>query len=168
MVLVVLLTLSFVGINVLDSLSNLLKGLEALVSPIVKPLLGVFGYTTGTIINKTADVIADTATAGVEVAEGTVHEIGDLLISASNNGVDTAKLDSALNISRNKTVNQPEADTTSNPIQSPITANKGGWCLVGEVADRRGCISVDDANKCMSGQVFPAKDLCMNPTRTPN
>lgn len=164
-VLVILLVLSFVGINLLDYISDFLKGTTSVVAPIVKPILGILGYTTGTVINKTADVVSDTAKAGIDVAEGTVQDLGDMLITASNNGVNTAELDNALNISRNKAVNQPDDDDTSNPIQNPISSNKGGWCLVGEMAERRGCVNVDDANKCMSGQVFPSKAMCMNPAQ---
>ena len=164
-VLVVLLVLSMFGVNLLDSVSEIIKRLSEFIKPIVKPILGILGYTTGTVLNTTADVVSDTAKAGIDVAEGTVQELGDLLISASNNGVNTDELDNALNITRNKAVNEPDDDTTGSAIQQPISANKGGWCLVGEVADRRGCVSVDDANKCRSGQLFPTKPMCLNPNQ---
>jgi len=163
-VLVVLLLLSFVGVNLLDYLSNAIKTIIAIFGPILTPILSLFGYTTGAVINKTADVVSDTAKTGIDIAEGTVQNVGNLLISASKGGVDTSELDRVLNLPKTKSVDDPEEDTTANPIQNPISANKGGWCLVGEQAQRRGCIMVEDANKCMSGQIFPSKRLCLNPT----
>ena len=167
-VLVGLLALSFMGFNLLDYVNNLIKTIIVIFTPIIRPILSLLGYTTGAVINKTADVVSDTAKAGIDIAEGTVQSVGDLLISASKGGVDTTHLDSALNISRQKTVNDPDADTTANPIQNPISSNKAGWCLVGEVADKRGCIMVEDEGKCMSGQIFPSKKMCLNPTLTQN
>ena len=165
-VLVGLLALSFMGFNLLDYINNVIKTIIAIFTPIIRPILSLLGYTTGAVINKTADVVSDTAKTGIDIAEGTVQSVGDLLISASKGGVDTTQLDSALNISRQKTVNDPDADTTANPIQNPISSNKVGWCLVGEVADKRGCIMVEDEAKCMSGQIFPSKKMCLNPTLT--
>ena len=63
-------------------------------------------------------------------------------------------------------MNQPEPDTSVDPIQKPITSNKINWCLVGEYQGKRGCIEVDDTSKCMSGQVFPTQATCLNPTRS--
>ena len=165
-VLVGLLALSFMGFNLLDYISNVIKTIIAVFTPIIRPILSLLGYTTGSVINKTADIVSDTAKTGIDIAEGTVQSVGDMLISASKGGVDTTQLDSALNITRQQTINDPDADTTANPIQNPISSNKVGWCLVGEVADKRGCIMVDDEAKCMSGQIFPSKKMCLNPTLT--
>lgn len=167
-VLLVLLSLSFFGVNLLDYISNVIKTFIAIFTPIIKPILSLFGYTTGAVINTTADVASDVAKTGIDVAEGAVQSVGNLLISASRGGVDTTELDRALNIAKPKTMNDPENDTTANPIQGPISNQKIGWCLVGEVADRRGCIMVDDEAKCMSRQIFPSKKMCLNPTLTQN
>ena len=63
-------------------------------------------------------------------------------------------------------MNQPVPDASVDPIQKPITAGKVNWCLVGEYQGKRGCIEVDDDSKCMSGQVFPSQNMCLNPTRS--
>jgi hypothetical protein len=167
-VLLVLLALSFVGVNLLDYISNIIKAFIAIFTPIITPILALFGYTTGKVINTTADVASDTAKAGIDVAEGAVQSVGNLLISASKGGIDTTELDAALQLSKPKVAGDPDADTTANPIQNQISAQKTSWCLVGEVAKRRGCIMVDDDNKCMSKQLFSSKQMCLNPTQTPN
>lgn len=53
-------------------------------------------------------------------------------------------------------------DSTDDPIQKPITAQKASWCLVGEYNKRRGCVSVNRGDKCMSGSLFDTQELCMS------
>ena len=161
-VLIVLLALSFVGINVLDFASNVLKATIALFSPIIKQLLSTIGYTTGTVINKTADVVSDTTKSGIDIAGGTIHDVGDLIISASTGSNTKKDLDAAINTSSNKPHN-PEPDNTASAIQQQ--PSKGGWCLVGDYKNSRGCIAVADADKCMSARVFPTQKMCLNPTQ---
>ena len=173
-ILSVLLILSFLGINMLDVVSNIIKAILALIGPPVAQLLAVFGYTSGTLINKGADVVSDTAKVGIDIAEGTIQNIGNILISASSGNVPAnltqinpldIKLNQDKQVSKPK---QPTEDTTENPIQKPISASKSGWCLIGEYENRRGCIEVGEQDKCLSGQIFPNQKMCLNPTMTAN
>ena len=174
-ILVFLLIMSFLGINLLNIIGNLLENIVEVFGPLVKQILSVFGYTAGTIIDKTADVATDVATTGVELAGGSVQSLGYILKDASKDGVSgevKQKLSNPLDIS-SKNINtskllptDPSPDSSVNPTQKPITSNKTGWCLVGEYEGKRGCIEVDSATKCLSGQVFPEEKLCLNPTFT--
>jgi hypothetical protein len=170
----VLLILSFLGINILDVVSNIIKAIIALFGPIVGQLLAVFGYTSGTLINKGADVVSDTARVGIDIAEGSIQNIGNILISASSGNVPANltqinPLDIKLNQDKPTSApTQPAEDTSENPIQKPISASKSGWCLIGEYENRRGCIEVGEQDKCMSGQIFPNQKMCLNPTMTAN
>jgi hypothetical protein len=47
-------------------------------------VLSIFGYTTGTIINGTADVVSNTAKIGIDIMDGTAHSVGNLLRNSSN------------------------------------------------------------------------------------
>ena len=49
-------------------------------------------------------------------------------------------------------------DTTSNKSQP-----KSGFCFIGEDRGHRSCIEVSESNKCMSGNIFPSMDVCVNP-----
>ena len=59
----------------------------------------------------------------------------------------------------------PPSQTEMEPI--PASAmdadNKSGWCLVGQEQGFRSCIEVGDFDKCMSGSIFPSKEICINP-----
>jgi hypothetical protein len=161
-ILSILLIFSFLGINILDILSNIIKLIIKIFSPLVTELLSILGYTSGSIINKTADVAADVGKGAIDIGEGAVQGVGDLLIKASRKGVDSEaanQLDSVLSIddkNANNLVDDPE-----DPIQKPISSSKAGWCLVGEFDNRRSCIQVNEYDKCMSGQIFPNREQCL-------
>jgi hypothetical protein len=170
----VLLILSFLGINILAIFGNFIQTIVSIFGPLVTQILSIFGYTAGTLIDKSAEIVTDTAKTGIDIAGGTVGSIGDLIKDASRSGVDERakqQLDNSINFSKHSTniyTKQPEPDSTTNPIQKPITSNKAGWCLVGEYEGRRGCIQVGQEDKCLSGQVYPNQKMCLNPTLTTN
>ena len=169
-VLVVLLIFSFLGINILTLLGNIFQSFVQIFGPMVSQILSIFGYTTGTVLNKTADVVSDTAKAGIDIAEGSIQSVGNILRDASNPNVnDKTKysLDNALNAGK-VSLGEPTADTSENPIQRPITSGKQTWCLVGEYQGKRGCIEVNEHDRCLSGQVFPSQKMCLNPTLSQN
>ena len=49
------------------------------------------------------------------------------------------------------------------PASAMDSENKSGWCYVGEQQDFRSCIDVGEFDKCMSGDIFSTKDICINP-----
>ena len=52
------------------------------------------------------------------------------------------------------------ADDASSSIQS---VNKSKWCFIGEEKGVRNCVLLNDEQKCMSGDIFPSRDICINP-----
>jgi len=169
-ILSVLLILSLLGVNLFYVMGNIVQVAGNIVQVIVnlfKPLfyqiLAMLGYTTGTLLNKTADITSDVARGGIDIAEGTVQSVGNLLKKASVGVVNNEtknELDTILS--------EPKSDISESSIQKPISSSKATWCLVGEQNGRRGCVNIDDASKCMSGKVFPTAEMCLNPTFSPN
>jgi len=179
--LLILLIFSFLGINLFLLFGNFFQSIINLFGPPIEKLLSVFGYTTGTILNDSADIVANVSKTGIDIADGTIHSVGDLLIKASSQGStpiqlpiqtqtqqQTKDFDKSLNASNIRIPSQPESDSSTNPIQKPMTSNKTKWCLVGEYEGKRGCIAVTDQDKCLSGQVYPSQKLCMNPNLSQN
>lgn len=164
-VLLTLIILSFLGINLFTMFGGLIEIIVAIVGPFFAQVLSIFGYTTGSVINKTADVVGDVAKTGVDVAEGSLQSVGSILKDASRKHVDptaASQLDNVLNVSPNR-MNDPAPSPSESPIQKPITSGKTGWCLVGEYEGKRGCVEVGEQDKCMSGQIFATQNTCMNP-----
>tara|TARA_B110000008_G_C16973536_1_gene564882 strand:- start:3274 stop:3846 length:573 start_codon:yes stop_codon:yes gene_type:complete len=54
---------------------------------------------------------------------------------------------------------QPSSHTDS----SIGSVKKSGYCYLGTDRTYRSCVEVGASDECMSGQVFPTKDLCINP-----
>jgi len=167
--LLIILGLSFLGINIFIVIGNLLESLLKIVGPMITQILSIFGYTTGTALNKGADVVADVAKTGVDIAEGSLQSVGNVLRDASRGNVNPAAvsgLDGALNVSSSpsSTYVEPSPSASANPVQRPITSGKTGWCLVGEYEGKRGCVAVGEQDRCMSGQIFPSQVACMNPS----
>lgn len=167
-ILLVLVILSLIGINLLNITGNLVEEMVRLFGPPIKNLFAMLGYSTGELINDSADVAASAANLGVDIAKGTTHSIGDLLINSSQGGMDDSekkRLDAALNSPRCDNEQEPAPVQSSEPTVAPIASQKpkAGWCYVGDYAGSRGCVSMDEHNKCMSGQVFQTQAACLSP-----
>ena len=57
--------------------------------------------------------------------------------------------------------NQVEPDNTRSSIQ---TTGKAGWCFIGKDQGFRTCSEIGVNDGCMSGDVFPSQEICMNPS----
>jgi len=55
----------------------------------------------------------------------------------------------------------PLADDATSSTQIP--RSKSGYCYIGEDRGFRSCIEVSQDMKCMSGDIFPTMDVCINP-----
>jgi len=60
----------------------------------------------------------------------------------------------------------PAADDSISSIQSN-NMGKAGWCFIGEERGIRTCAKVQETDTCMSGNIFPSQDICVNPTLRP-
>ena len=49
------------------------------------------------------------------------------------------------------------------PNDSDDMGIQKGWCLIGSYKGIRSCSKVQDADLCMSGDIFPNQDVCVNP-----
>jgi hypothetical protein len=169
--LIFLLILSFLGINLLNITGDIVQRISNIFGPVFVNFLSLFGYTTGTVINKTADLVGDASKTGIDIAEGTAQSVGGLFLKASHNLSNQPQPQSQPQPQpqpKPESKPDPQPDTTKNPIQKPISSIKARWCLVGEYEGRRGCIAINEHDKCLSGQVFPTQQMCLNPTYTSN
>ena len=160
----VLLVLSLLGISFIHTI-----GLT--IGPYITGFLSLLGYTTGSVIDDTAEVVGEAAKTGIDITQDAVQNVGNIFKMASENKVDAnikKELDNVLNIAPISSQKTPAPNSSENPIQKPISSNKKSWCLVGEYQQKRGCIEVGEQDKCLSGQVFPTQKMCLNPNLTPN
>jgi len=55
-----------------------------------------------------------------------------------------------------------QADESTSSIQNG--APKAGWCYIGEDRGFRSCAEVGVNDTCMSGDIFPTQQICVNPS----
>jgi len=173
-VLLVLLTFSFIGINLLALSGTALSNITPPIASAIKNILAMVGFTTGTILNNSVDLAADTAELGIDIAKGTTHSIGDLLINSSVPAFDNSKqisLSEVIGIPNMNVVSSnhtsPQPIQSSDPTVTPISTQKAksGWCYVGDDSTGRGCVEMNEHSKCMSGQIFVTQSECLKPSK---
>ena len=167
-ILLILVALSLIGINLLALSGAIVSDITEPLIPFFRDLLSMIGFTSGQIIKGSADLIANTADVGIDIAKGTTHSIGDLLINANKPGIDYSKqvsLTDVIGISNIQNASKPKPIDSSSPTITPIGTQKpkAGWCYVGNFLESRGCIEMTEHDKCMSGQIFANKAECLKP-----
>jgi len=166
-ILSIVLILSLLGINIFNIFGNALQNFIDIFSPIVSKGLADLGYASGNLLDRSSDVVSDTSKTGIDILNGTVHSVGDLLLKASGRSAG-AELDQHINQPPTQPPQSPVPDQSTSPIQATPSTSKSNWCLVGEYNGTRGCINVSDQDKCLSGQVFPSQQQCLNPNLSQN
>lgn len=69
---------------------------------------------------------------------------------------------------RNREVSSEVKDTINkkektDPVPLQTSTLEHGYCYIGKNNNLRNCAKVSSKNKCMSGDIFPTMDLCINP-----
>ena len=57
-----------------------------------------------------------------------------------------------------------EADDSFSSIQANKASSKSGFCYIGADKGTRSCVSLGVNDQCMSGQIFPTMEVCVNPS----
>lgn len=164
----IVLILAFLGFNIFSALGKATDTTKGILGPILSAL----GFGVGETVKKTVDVTAEGAKLGVDVAAGTVDDAVTLLEkSVGVKGVqfnridDTSKStqDALDNAIKKQQSSAPEPDDSSSSTQREAGAHKAGYCYIGEDRGFRSCLKVNEGDQCMSGDIFPSMDICVNP-----
>jgi len=185
-IVLILSILTFLGFNLLAIGGELDQKAVTIFGPALNKLLQNLGYSSGELLNDSSEAAAGVLKTGVDIADGTLHSVGNLLKASKGgkaaDGDETdseekpekkkkekpSKLDSSINKGKASSQKEPKPDSGASSIQKSPSSKKSNWCLVGEYEGKRGCIEVGDQDKCMSGQVFPSQKMCLNPNFTKN
>jgi hypothetical protein len=158
---------------------------------LIQSALKWIGYSTGETVKTTANVGAAGLKGGADVASGAITGSVNILEKGLNltpqEKMRTQNQQQAQATALNppplnpKTVETSEDNVLSTglanlkkmaPMPSPDDAtsvtqsggrSKSGYCYIGEDRGFRSCIRVGENDKCMSGNIFPTMDICINP-----
>ena len=151
----------------------------------IESVLKFFGYSTGETIKTTANVGAAGVTGSTNVAAGAVAGGINILerglhltpeeknqrqsqgqskqqpssLTESAESAESAVLSTGL-ANLNKMTPSPD-DATS--VTQSGGRSKSGYCYIGEDRGFRSCIKVGENDECISGDIFPTMDICINP-----
>jgi len=144
--------------------------------------------TSATGTKAGVDVVANTSTGTIDAIEGAVKgsNTNASKLSTSNPSAQKASsaqknsmpvqqqiqeaggmyewnqnaLDSALNDASK--IKEPQPDDSLSSVQG-----KAGWCYIGVDRETRACSQIGVNDQCMSGDIFPSQEICMNPNLRP-
>ena len=180
--LLIILILTFLGFNIFVYLAKGTEQLNNIFGPIVNFISSFFGKVTGQIIDVSAEggkAVVNTGAGAIDTGLTAIQNVtpnNNITPNKANSSVSSVPvtqnqpdvmsnntLNKALNTSQN---NQPsntdyQADEASSSIQSGPP--KSGWCYIGEDRGFRTCAEVGVNDKCMSGDIFPSQEICVNP-----
>lgn len=63
--------------------------------------------------------------------------------------------------------NGVKPDDSLSRIQASNGSGKAGWCFIGEDRGFRTCSQIGQNDQCLSGDIFPSQEICMNPNLRP-
>jgi hypothetical protein len=168
---VIILILAFLGFNIFAYLAKGTQDLTNFFTPLLSKIFG----TTVAVVGQSVDVSAEGAKIVVgetaDVIDSGLTAIQDITpnvapSSVKGQPVNQQRVDitqqSTLNRALNTAQSQqpPQQDYEAHDAASSM---KSGWCYIGEDRGFRSCAQVGDNDKCMSGDIFPTQEVCVNP-----
>jgi hypothetical protein len=190
-IIIIILVLAILGINIFIYIKKGSQSFSDFLKPYVGDLSSFFGHdtsdndeTTQASINSkfaknpTINSDPDSTTNSSQEING--HNAKSSLINtdSSNNSVPTqSQVNASEDTELTNTLNnatpengEPESynsDDSGGAIQPRKTSGKAGWCYIGEERGYRSCSQVGANDTCMSGDIFPSQEICVNPTLRP-
>lgn len=184
----IILLLAFLGFNIFNYLAKGTQETNDVLSPFWTYIMSFFNY--GPSITQPDDNVVDgddvpgDDKTGKDTDETGKQDGGKKPISAENakpnpasvskmspdsannqNAPDNAQntaLNRALNISKQQELSKQ--DYVANDSYDSSQQGKAGWCYIGSEQGYRSCSQVGEADTCMSGNIFPTQDVCVNPS----
>ena len=157
----IILILIFLGFNIFTYLGKITEWLLDL----IKPILALFGYGIAETTKQVVKVSASGTKGLVDVTAGTVTGGINMLEKGLSPKKKRGKSDmQALDNSVRNQQYEPMPDDAGSKTQASKARGKAGYCYIGEDRGFRSCIQVGEADMCMSGDIFPTHDVCINPS----
>ena len=175
---IIILIFAFLGFNIFVYLAKGTQDITSFFNPLLQSLFGATANTAGQVVDVSAEgaktVVGGTASAinttlsdvenvtpgGINANSSLPNQSIQFTIPPKDN-VQNSSLNRALNTSQ-QTQQGSNQDYQANEATSSVTG-KAGWCYVGEDRGFRTCSQVGVNDVCMSGDIFPINELCINP-----
>lgn len=174
----VVIILLFFGVNLFSYLGDFLQKLKEIAAPFFKDILESLGYAVTETTKDVTNIAAKGAKLGIDVAAGTVESGVDVIQgqldleqSGNSSQQQQQQQSSKSSISASLTSALANAEENTEPLPDDAMSStqrngtgKSGYCYIGEDRGFRSCISVSENDTCMSGDIFPSQEICVNPS----
>lgn len=168
----IILILAFLGFNIFVYLAKGTQNITNFFAPLLEKIFGTSIATTGQVVYVSAEGAKDVVGKTSDVVQTSLTSLQNVTPNLAKSTiplqpVNQPQIDTIQQSSLNKALNtsqeqQPiyQSDSASSSIQS---GGKAGWCYIGEDRSFRTCAEIGVNDSCMSGEIFPTHEICMNP-----
>jgi hypothetical protein len=168
----IILILAFLGFNVFVYLAKGTDAITQIFSPIIDYFFGGSVIVGSQIVDVSAEGAKKLVNETAGAAENTLTAIQNVTPDSTVRGSQykPPAEDPVQNTPINQYVNHNQqlqrettydADNADSAIQG---GGKSGWCYIGQDRGVRSCAEINASDGCMSGNIFPTHDLCINPS----
>lgn len=175
---IIILIFAFLGFNIFAYLAKGTQEIADVFGPFFEKIFGVTLIATGKVVDATAEGAKAVVNTTAGVIDSGLTAVQDITPNGSGSTISSQSVQNTVpqpdvmaNNSLNKVLNtyqtqQNGTDYEANEAESSVhlAGGKGGWCYIGEDRGFRSCAEVNGSDKCMSGDIFPSKDICVNPS----
>lgn len=151
---VIIIILGIIGLNIFKYLSDVIETIKE----ITAPLTSVFADISKKVAVTSAENIGDGASEIVKTTSKTSKNIVDTSEKGSLTSI--SALQKTINTDNNK--DDVEDDHVDDDSDNDVTS-KSGYCFVGKSKNKRYCSKLDSKSQCMSGDIYPTLEKCINP-----
>ena len=153
---ILVLIILFIALNIIAYAGDGNDTLSAFAQSFVGKILFGFADFIRSLIGLPPIIIKDTSS---EPDDDTKNDMNAIPVKKP------PKLKTELSAALDQAPERPRfGDIAPDDMNSSIqSAAKSGWCYVGTDRGHRSCMQVGDSDVCMSGNIFPSKDICINP-----
>ena len=177
---IIIFFLAFLGFNIFKYFASGTDLITNLLSPIIALFGSLTGDTAKTTINETSggsktildkasttgetllDNVQQGATSGISSLQDGLNKTAS---QSTNNGDDlTLSIVNTANADKMSDSLKKGKNNDSEPEPTQTNTLNQGYCYIGKINDTRYCAKVSSREHCMSGDIYPSMDICINPS----
>jgi hypothetical protein len=178
--LIIIFILALLGINIFIYLAKGTQDISNFFTPLFKKLFGGLVITGSQIVDVTAtgtkavvNTTADTINTGLTDIQNVLPQGVQAQTTVKNTPVQNTipqadvlqnnTLNRALNTSNAQQSNKQDYQEDESTSNIQMGGTKTGYCYIGEDRGYRSCAYIGVNDTCLSGEIFPTNEICVNP-----
>ena len=171
--LLIILILAFLGFNVFVYLAKGTQDIANFFGPLIQTIFGKTVEVTGDVVDVSAEAAKSVVSGTANALNTGLTAVQDITPNRVPSSIKNTQIQTTIpqqnvdaNNTLNKVLNAPRQSGQQNEdyeAQEASSSLKAGWCFIGEDRGYRTCAQVGVNDQCMSGDIFPSQELCINP-----